>query len=387
VSEEAKRYDATEITVLYGWEAIRKRPGMYIGSTGQRGLHQSVFEVVGRAVNEALAGRAGVVDVVLTPDGGVSVTDDGPGVPVEAAGDSDGPGLEALLTRMDDWREPLARSAALVGWVSVGPCVTNALSSRLNAEVRRQGTRWVQEYAHGVAIAPPTAAGPATGTGTTIVFRPDADIFETVECSFDVLAERFRELAFLNRGLDISLTDTRPSGEPRSMRFRSPGGVRDFITSLDVTAGTSVHPDVIHFEWEDPRMEGTAEMALRWRDTREERVLGFANSRPTPGGTHLAGFRGGMTAAVNAYARDRGLLAVTNPDLSADRIGEGLTAVVSVKLDHPEFEGATRSVLGNTAVHTCIEEGVREHLGRWLEEHPEQAAIIIGRIAGNVRRS
>nr|WP_223187808.1 DNA gyrase subunit B [Streptomyces sp. CBMA29] len=372
---------------MHGSEAIRKRPGMYIGSTSQRGLHQAVFEVTNRAVNEVLAGRAGVVDVVLTPGGGVSVADDGPGVPVEAAGDSDGPGLEALLTRMDNWREPVGRNAALVGFVSVGPCVTNALSSRLSAEVRRGGTHWVQKYAHGVAVAPPIAAGPATGTGTTIVFWPDADIFETVECSFDVLAERFRELAFLNRSLHISLTDTRPSGEPRSMRFRFPGGVRDFITSLDVTAGTSAHPDVIHFEWENPQMEGRAEVALRWRDSREERVLGFANSRPTHGGTHLAGFRDGMAAAVNAYARDRGLLAATNPDLSAGRIGDGLTAVVSVKLDRPEFEGATPSVLGNTAVGTCVEEGMREYLGRWLEEHPEQAAIIVGRIAGNVRRS
>ncbi|WP_433891350.1 DNA gyrase subunit B [Streptomyces sp. CA-111067] len=373
---------------MHGWEAIRRRPGMYVGSTSQRGLHQAVFEVVSRAVNEVLAGRASVVEVVLTPGGGVSVADDGPGVPVEAAGDSVGPGLEALLTRMDDWREPIGHNAALVGFVSIGPCVTNALSSRLTAEVRRKGIRWVQEYAHGVAVAPPAAVGRATGSGTTIAFRPDADIFETVECSFDVLAERFRELAFLNRDLDVSLTDTRPSGEPRSVQFRFRGGVRDFVASLDATAGTFLHPDVIHFEWEDPRMAGTAEVALRWCDTREERVRGFANSRPTPyDGTHLAGFHDGTAAAINAHARKCELLTAADPDLSPDQIGEGLTAVVSVKLDHPEFEGATRNVLGNTAVRTYVGEGVREHLGSWLEEHPEQAADIIGRITGTARKS
>ncbi|WP_405851346.1 hypothetical protein OG361_01045 [Streptomyces sp. NBC_00090] len=241
--------------------------------------------------------------------------------------------------------------------------------------------RWVQEYARGVAVAPPAAAGAATGSGTTFEFRPDADIFETVECSFAVLEEHFRELAFLNRGLDISLTDERPHHEARSARFRFPGGTRDFVGFLEAGAGTPVHPDVIGFEREDPRMPGAMEVALRWGDSREERVRSFANSRATrEGGTHEVGFRDGVTAAVNAYARGRRLLTATDPDISADRISEGLTAVVSVKLDRPEYAGSTRGRLDNTAVRACVEEAVREHLGTWLEEHPEHAAAVVGRI-------
>ena len=382
MSDGAKSYNASDITVLHGWEAIRKRPGMYLGTTSERGLHNAVFEVAGRAVNEVLAGRATSVDVTLTPDGGVSVADDGPDVPVEAAGDTDGPGLEALLTRAPDQWELVGRTTAAVGMVILGLCVTNALSSRLTAEVRREGTRWVQRYTRGVPVAPPTALEPAADGGTTITFWPDPDIFETVECSFAVLAERFRELAFLNQGLGISLTDARHPGEPRSVRFQSPGGARDFVAFLDASVGTPVHPDVIGFAWEDQRMEGTAEVALRWCASREERIRGFANSRPTPyDGTHVEGFRDGVAAAVNAYAREHRLLTAAGPDLSADRIGEGLTAVVSVKLDFPEFVGAPRGTLGSAPVRGCVAEAVREHLGTWLEAHPEQAAAIIARIA------
>ncbi|NUL04741.1 DNA gyrase subunit B [Streptomyces lunaelactis] len=387
MSDDAIRYDAAHIQVLEGLEAVRKRPGMYVGSTGERGLHQLVFEVSGRAVNEVLAGCAGSVDVTLTPDGWVRVDDDGPGVPVEAAGDTRGPGLEALLTRMHAGAEPRGRHAASLGLFGIGPCVTNALSSRLTAEVRRKGVRWVQEYARGIALTPPTAAGPATGGGITIAFLPDPDIFGTAEFSFDVLAERFRELAFLNRDLDISLTEERPPGGFRSERFQYPGGARDFVAFLDARAGAPVHPDVIGFEREDPRMAGTVEVALRWCGSGEERVRTFANSRPTPGGgTHAAGFRDGVAAAFNAYARERRLLTAADPDLGVDRIGEGLTAAVSVKLDRPEFLGSTNGVLGGAAVRACVGEAVREHLGRWLEGHPEQAAAVIGRIVQGARR-
>ncbi|WP_329383908.1 ATP-binding protein [Streptomyces sp. NBC_01716] len=375
MSESANRYDASRITVLQGSEAIRKRPGMYVGSTGERGLHQAVFEVVGRAVNEVLAGRAGSVDVTLMRDGGVGVADDGAGVPVEVAG----PGLEALLTGAYTGARQAGRDTAAVGLAGIGPCVANALSSRLTAVVRHDGVRWVREYERGVAVAPSMAVGPVSGSGTTITFWPDSDIFQTVECSFAVLAERFRELAFLNRGLSISLSDARPPGEPRSVRFL--GEARDFVAFLDTSAGTPVHPDVIAFAWEDVRMAGTAEAALRWSTSREERVRSFANSRPTPGGgTHMVGFRDGVTVAVNAYARERRLLTATDLDLSADQVCEGLTAVVSVKLDHPEFQGATRGVLGNAAVRASFGEAVREHLANWMAGHPEQAAAVIGRI-------
>ena len=391
MSGESIRYDATRIQVLEGWEAIRRRPGMYVGSTGERGLHQLVFEVVDRAVNEVLAGRACSVDVTLTPDGCVRVADDGPGVPVEAAGDTDVPGLEAMLTSMRAGRNPRGRHAVAMGLFGAGLCVTNALSRRLTAEVRREGVRWVQDYERGVAVAP---AGTASGSGTVIAFRPDADIFDTVDCSFDALAERFRELAFLNRGLVISLTDQRPQGGSRSVRLQFPGGARDFLAFLVARAGKAegkaeapVHPDVIGFEREDPRMAGTVEVALRWYYSPGERVRSFANSSPTPcGGTHETGFRDGVAAALSAFARERQLLEAADADVGADRIGGGLTAIVSVKLDCPEFEGATRGVLGGGAVRACVAEAVRAHLGTWLEEHPERAMAVVSRITGLTKK-
>ncbi|MFG1805039.1 DNA gyrase subunit B [Streptomyces sp. NPDC049040] len=388
MGEDATRYDAADITVLEGWEAIRKRPGMYIGSVAERGLHQAVFQVLDWSVNEVLAGRATSVDVTLTPDGGVRVADDGAGVPIEAAGDTESPGLEALLTSMHTRAEANGRNCAIISGFGIGPFVTNALSSRLTAEVRRKGTRWVQQYTRGVADTPPSAVGPVDGSGTTITFWPDPGIFETVACSFTVLAERFRELAFLNRRLAISLTDARTPGEFQSLRFRSPGGARDFVAFLDVSGGGSVYPDIINFEWEDQRMAGTAEVALRWRATRDERVRGFANSLTTSyESTHMAGFREGVAAAITAYGRGHRLLTASDPDLSADRIGEGLTAVVSVKLDFPEFEGATRGTLGNAAVRSCVAQAVQDHLGTWLETHPREAATIIDRIASAGHRS
>lgn len=315
------------------------------------------------------------------------VADDGSGVPIEDAGDTGDPGLETVLTRMHGGSAAGGRHDVTLGYFGLGPFVTNALSSRLTAEVRREGVRWVQEYSRGVAVTPPTHAGPTTGSGTTIAFWPDTDIFETAECSFDGLAERFKELAFLNRDLDISLTDERRPVESRSTRFRFPGGPRDFVAFLDEHAGALVHPDVVGFEQEEPPIAGTVEVALRWSHSRKQRVRSFANCRPTPGGgTHETGFRDGVAAAVNAYVRERRLLAAADPDLSTDQIGEGLTAVVSVNLDRPEFEGAIRDRLGNVAVRACVGQAVQEHLTRWLEEHPEEAAAVIDRIVRAARR-
>ncbi|WP_406300356.1 ATP-binding protein [Embleya sp. NBC_00888] len=362
-------------------EAVRKRPGMYVGSTGERGLHHLVFDVVDRAVNEVLTGRAGCVDITLTPDGGVRVADDGPGLSVEDGEDIGSPNLEALLTRMH-WRPgPGGRYdvAPLDG--GIGLFVANVLSSRMTAEVWCEGVHWGREYARGVPVTALTDAEPATGSGTAIAFRPDPEIFGTTDCSFDTLADRFRELALLNRDLEISLTDLRRPAESRSVRFRSPDGMREFVPILDAQAAAPAYPDIIGFEQEDPRMAGRMEVAFRWRGPGEERIRSFANSRPTScGGTHVNGLRDGLAAAVNAYARARQLLTATDPDLGIDRIGEGLTAVVSVKLDHPEFEGSTRGVLGNAEVRACVAQAVREHLARWLEEHPEQAAALIDRI-------
>ncbi|MDQ1032344.1 DNA gyrase subunit B [Streptomyces umbrinus] len=386
MSGENTGYDAADIEVLEGREAVRKRPGMWVGSTGERGPHHMVFEVVGRAVNQVLVGGSGsgsgsgFVDVTLTPDGGVRVADDGPAGPFEAAGDARGPDLEALLTSFHAGPELSGRQITDVGQFRAGLFVVNALSSRLTAEARGEEARRVHEYARGVEVAPPAAMEPATGSGTTITFWPDSEIFETTQCSFAVLAERFRQVAFLNRGLGISLTDERPAGGARAVSFRFPEGVRDFVAALDAETGSGVQPDVIGFEHEDPRMAGTMEVALLWTGSRKERILGFANSRATrEGGTHVDGFRDGVAAAVIAYARERGL-PTRDLDPRDDRICRSLTAVVSVKLDHPEFLGATRGLLGNSEVRDCVGDAVREHLGIWFEEEPERAAEFVARI-------
>ncbi|GCD95650.1 ATP-binding protein [Embleya hyalina] len=383
MSDDANTYDASRIRVLEWPEAVRKRPGMYIGSTGERGLEHMVYEVADRAVNEILAGTGGSVDITLMPDGGVCVADDGPGIPVDAAGDVAEPGLKARLTRMSVGARPIGRRDVTLPY-GADLSIVNALSSRLTAEVRRDGARWVLEYERGEAVTPPTESGAATGSGTTITFRPDAEIFTTAAYSFDRLAERFRELAFLYRELDISLTDRRGPGEGATVRYRFVGGVRDFVAFLDDSAAVRAAADIVHVEREDSRMAGTLEVALRWGGSTEERVRGFANSRPTVGGTHVEGFRDGLTAALTAYARERGLLTATDPDLGMDRIGVGLTAVVSVKLDAPEFEGSTRAVLGNSPVCACVREAVRERLAGWLGEHPEAALGLVERV---VRRS
>ncbi|AWW41832.1 ATP-binding protein [Streptomyces cadmiisoli] len=386
VSEGFTGYDASHIQVLEGLDAFRKRPGMCIGSTSERGLRQMVFEVADLAVNELLAGHATSVDITLTSDGGVCVTNDGLGLPIDEAEGAGGPGLEALLTHMRPWSALHRRHEVPLSFCGVGPVVVNALSRRMTAEVRREGVRWVQEYERGEAVIPLSEAGPATGSGTTIAFWPDADIFGTAECSFEGLAERFRELAFLNQGLDVSLTDRRRPGESRSARFRFPGGVRDFVVHLDGDRVTPTLMDTVAVEREDPRMAGVMEVAFRWCGSREERVRSFANSRPTDEGTHTAGFRDGVAAAVTAYAREHGLLTASDPDLGADRIGQGLTAVVSVKLDRPEFQGSTSGVLGNSEVRDCVGQAVPQYLGGWLKKHPEQAAAVINQVVQDARR-
>lgn len=345
-----------------------------------------VFEVADRAVNEVLAGRAASVDITLTPDGGVCVADDGPGVPIDDTEGAGGPGLEALLTQMQAGVGTGGRHDVTLALCGVGPAVVNALSRRMTAEVRREGVRWVQEYARGVATTPLTQVGSATRSGTTITFWPDAGIFGATEFSFDGLEQRFKELAFLNQGLEITLTDLRRPDESRSVRLRFPDGTRDFVDFLDSHTAASAPMDTIAFEREDPRMEGVMEVAFRWCNCPDERVQGFANSRPTNGGTHTVGFRDGMAAAATAYAREQGLLTPTDPDIGADRISAGLTAVVSVKLDRPDFWGSTRGVLGNSEVRDCVGQAVQDHLGRWLKEDPERAAAVIAQIVQGARR-
>ncbi|MEU9047868.1 MULTISPECIES: DNA gyrase subunit B [unclassified Kitasatospora] len=339
-----------------------------------------MFEVAEPALDEILGGTASRVEITLTADGGVRVTDDGTGLPVEpdGHGHGHGPPLETRLTVLSCGALPVNRRSLFGGYFGAGLAVVNALSDRLTAEVRRDGARWVLEYERGVAVAPPARTGPADGSGTAITFRPDAEIFETLESSFDTLAARLRELAFLNRELDITLTDDRDPAAPRTVRLRFPGGLRDHIAEQ----GTPLHPDVIGFEREYSEMGGTVEVALCWCDSREERVASYASSLPTTaGGTHELGFRDGLAAAVNAYAREQRLLTPSDPDFTPTQLGAGLTAVVSVKLDRPEFEGATRDRLGNKPVRACVAEAVREHLTAWLHADPAQATAVLARIS------
>ncbi|MFE6865035.1 DNA gyrase subunit B [Kitasatospora sp. NPDC057692] len=358
MSERSTSYDTATIQALEGREAVRKRPGMYLGSTGERGLRNLVLFVADRSVNDVLAGRARRVDVTLTADGGVSVADDGPG-------DS----VDDLLARLPIGRRCNSRHDVARGYGDMYLFVANALSSRLTAEVRRDGVRRVQEHAHGVAVSARTGADRAAGNGTVVTFWPDAEIFAAAEPSFTALADRFRELALLNRGLEITLTDLRSAHAAREERYHFPGGVRDFVALLDDHSDNGSDSggepdDVLAFEHEDPRMAGTMEVALRWRASGEERVRSFANSHPTVGGgTHENGFRRGVAAA-----------------LGTDRIGPGLTAVVSVKLDDPVFAGATLDVLGTTAASACVEEAVRTRLGAWLRTHPDRAAALVARL-------
>ncbi|MFJ3754914.1 DNA gyrase subunit B [Streptomyces sp. NPDC090080] len=378
MSEDAVTYEAAHIEVLEGLEAVRRRPGMYVGSSGQRGLHEMVHLVVDRALDEVLTGRATTVDVTLLPDGRVRVADDGPGVPFEAAGGAAGSGLESLLTLLHTGRRPFGRHSVTASRFALGPSVTNALSGRLRAEVYRGGRRWAQDYEHGVAVAPPARHGPTTRTGTTITFRPDDQVFGTARCSFDTLAERFRDIAFLNREVHLSLTDLREAGATRSMRYRFPGGLRDFVAVLTERNAETAGTGIMAFEQEVPRMAGTVEVAMAWSGASGGLVRSYANSSPTPeGGVHVAGFLDGVSEAVGAFARERRLPVPEEPDSGAGRIGARLTAVVSVKLDRPEFRGATGSTLGGPDVRDGVREAVREHSAAWLRERPEPPTALL----------
>jgi len=367
-------YTAESITVLEGLEAVRKRPGMYIGSTGLRGLHHLVYEVVDNAVDEALAGYCTRIDITLTADGGVRVVDDGRGIPVDEHPVEHRSALEVVMTQLHAGGKFGGDSYAVSGGLhGVGVSVVNALSKRLEVEVVRDGGRYRQSYERGLPTAPLERVGKARGHGSTVAFWPDPDIFEETEFRFETLANRMREMAFLNAGLRITLTDER--GEGKSEVYEYAGGIRDFVAHINATK-EPVHPQIIYFEGQ--ANSHYAEVAMQWNSSYNDAVSTFANTINThEGGTHEEGFRAALTSTINRYARASGLLKEKDPNLSGDDVREGLTAIVSVKLREPQFEGQTKTKLGNTDVKGFVQQTTNRALDEWFEEHAPQAKAIV----------
>jgi DNA gyrase subunit B len=368
-------YDAENIQVLEGLEAVRKRPGMYIGSTGERGLHHLVYEVVDNSVDEALAGRNDTVAVTIHPDNSVTVVDRGAGIPVATMEKEGKSALEVVLTVLHAGGKFGEGGGYKVsgGLHGVGVSVVNALSERLDAEVRRDGFVWRQSYERGAPLGP-IAKGEATSEhGTTITFLPDADIFESLDFNFKTLEERLRETAFLTRDLRISIVDER--GEGASAQFHYEGGITDFVGYLNENK-EPIHGKVISFEGES--VEGSVEVAMQWNGSYQESVFSFANNINThEGGSHLSGFRSALTGVINKYARDIGELKEKDENLSGEDVREGLTAVISAKLSEPQFEGQTKTKLGNPGMAGFVQSIVNARLAEWLEENPQDARRVI----------
>jgi DNA gyrase subunit B len=370
-------YGAKDITVLEGLEAVRKRPGMYIGSTGPRGLHHLVYEVVDNSVDEAIAGHCSEVRVVLHPDDSCTVSDDGRGIPVEELKKEKRPAAEVVLTTLHAGGKFGDGGGYKVsgGLHGVGVSVVNALSSRLHLEISRGGSVWSQDYERGKPQSPLISGTATKETGTTLTFQPDPEIFEEVEFDFQTLADRLRETAFLTRGLKIELIDER--GQTNSVTFQYEGGIEDFVRHLNENKD-EVHRKVIFFEGD--KEEGQVEVAMQWNSSYQESIFSFANNINThEGGSHLSGFRAALTRTLNAYARNKGLLKEKDDNLAGEDVREGLTAVISVKLHDPQFEGQTKTKLGNPPIRGLVEETVNRKLGEYFEENPSDARRVIGK--------
>ena len=384
-------YDASAITVLEGLDAVRKRPGMYIGSTGERGLHHLVYEVVDNSVDEALAGHATAIEVTLLADGGVRVIDDGRGIPVDIVESEGKPAVEVVLTVLHAGGKFGGGGYAVSGGLhGVGVSVVNALSSRLEVEVRREGHVYRQSYLHGVPQEPLAKGEPADSTGTTVTFWADGDIFETTHYDFTTLSRRFQEMAFLNKGLTLELIDERAAvivdldddetadevERVRRVRYHYEGGIADFVKHINASKGVA-NPTVIDIEAETDDHRMSAEIAMQWNTTYSESVYTFANTiNTTEGGTHEEGFRAALTTLVNKFAREWNVLKEKDPNLSGDDVREGLTAIVSVKLTEPQFEGQTKTKLGNTEMKTFVQKVVNDQLGEWFEKNPAEGKEI-----------
>ncbi|MFD6435646.1 DNA topoisomerase (ATP-hydrolyzing) subunit B [Streptomyces venezuelae] len=385
-------YDANAITVLDGLDAVRKRPGMYIGSTGERGLHHLVQELVDNSVDEALAGVADRIDVTILADGGVRVADNGRGIPVGMHPVEKRPAVEVVLTVLHAGGKFGGGGYAVSGGLhGVGLSVVNALSARLSAEIWADGHRWTQDYRDGVPVSPLARHEATPRTGTSLTFWADDAIFETTTYSFETLARRFQEMAFLNRGLTLTLTDERPSARAtaaadeadpapaaKTVSYRYDGGITDFVAHLNARKGEPVHPRVITLAAEDTERLLSVEVALQWNGQYTDSVYSYANAIHThEGGTHEEGFRTALTTVVNRYAREKKLLREKDANLSGEDVREGLTAIISVKLGEPQFEGQTKTKLGNSEARTFVQKVVHEHLTDWFDRNPNDSADIV----------
>ncbi|WP_425507817.1 DNA topoisomerase (ATP-hydrolyzing) subunit B [Trueperella pecoris] len=392
-------YDASNITVLEGLEAVRKRPGMYIGSTGERGLHHLVYEVVDNSVDEALAGYCDHIEITLLDNGGVRVADNGRGIPVDIHPTEGVPAVQVVMTVLHAGGKFGNGGYAVSGGLhGVGVSVVNALSTRMDTEVRRDGFVWRISYENGVPVAPLEKGEPTEETGTTQTFWPNGDIFETIEFDFETLRHRLQQMAFLNKGLRITLIDEREQavaeGEevvgaedsiaeveaPKlEVTYKYDGGLLDYVKHLVKTKKVDpVHANPIYFEAEDQDKKISVEVAMQWTTAYSETLHTFANTiNTTEGGTHEEGFRTALTSVINKYARDKGLLKEKDPNLSGDDIREGLAVVISVKLGEPQFEGQTKTKLGNTEARTFVQQQTYAQLTDWLDMNPSEAKEVI----------
>ena len=385
-------YDASAITVLEGLDAVRKRPGMYIGSTGERGLHHLVYEVVDNSVDEAMAGYASTISVTILADGGVRVSDDGRGIPVDEHPVEKRPAVEVVLTVLHAGGKFGGGGYQVSGGLhGVGVSVVNALSTRLDVEVHRDGLVYRQTYEHGVPTAPLAKGEKTDRTGTTVTFWADPNIFETTHYDFTTLSRRFQEMAFLNKGMTIELVDERTTAirdaddvtevvdDVRAVRYHYDGGIADFVRHINASKGVS-NPTIIEIGAENDDAGLSCEIAMQWNNTYAESVYTFANTiNTTEGGTHEEGFRTALTSLVNKFAREWGVLKEKDTNLTGEDVREGLTAIVSVKLREPQFEGQTKTKLGNTEMKTFVQKIVNDQLGAWFEANPSEGKDIARR--------
>ncbi len=382
---EAGAYDASAITVLEGLEAVRKRPGMYIGSTGERGLHHLVYEIVDNAVDEALAGYCDTIDVRILPEGGISVTDNGRGIPVAIHPVHGIPTVTLVLTELHAGGKFGDGGYKVSGGLhGVGASVVNALSDRFVVEVRRDGHLWTQEFNLGVPVGDLVQGPDRDDTGTRVTFYASSEIFETTDYSWETLSTRFREMAFLNKGLTILITDERPDhvdedGKPNTATYRYDKGLIDYVNYLTRRIGKDpIHSTVIDVESEDSAQGLSLELAMQWTTAYTESVHTFANTINThEGGTHEEGFRAALTNTVNKWGETWGMVKKKEDRVSGEDIREGLTAIVSVKISEPQFEGQTKTKLGNTEARSFVQKAVNDTLSDWMEENPAEGKIIV----------